>query len=756
MASETIDELWKLANTNSDKIIKKEEFEEELSKNIYENLYAITPRDSINDIKKEYERTLSNILNQATANPNSLGSTKNGKFSVSTGIVSKAVKIVKLQNNYIPNTDEYNKRMSLEGHSMNLNDGQLFAEKIDIMITNYKDLNVDEKKSLWDRYFDLDENQRRQMRENEKKENDELRKKAKALLNKKDQSEVNSVTKKSDKIYELVELAENGDTEAQRRIIEMYEEQFSNNSTTKNWKDAFNKLNGHYIGTKEEYKEFLKKIEEFEKKYGEFDLDKTQDIERIKEIIKNDPEVAGIILYKYPQIKNKSKELYNELENLNKKNDEKQKELSDSVTHVEGARKTSELKGQNTEKFMGENFTEYVDEFSKLEQEKKLSDLDNKVVQGENVEIKLPLNITSELNQLPNALVKAGFSQEEIKEALSQYKELLSEVPKEPLTSDDIIDSLYDKADSKNLTERTEEILGIIIPLNYNDSLNDMLLNNRDEFLQELDNVISKDINLEQEIQFEGELEEAINQYFEDNHIEMDTSAIEAQKQQEISSKDNLTVEQAQLQQNFQNASLLKNEHMDPIYILNGATVTIDEEWLQFFQDIQEKGGDLEQAYEIYRKEQEIEEIEAETAQENTEKEEVQEEQEEIVTLENRTSKQPIEENELSAETLEVAEDRDLGLTDISKSKKSKKVAVVKKDDDGKLTDVQIFKPLEFEFFRQSEITTEEWQEAVLAVQETAKESQRGDEENHKLGTENGSKIEENNSKGETEEEIEQ
>ena len=29
---------------------------EELSKNIYENLYAITPRDSINDIKKEYER----------------------------------------------------------------------------------------------------------------------------------------------------------------------------------------------------------------------------------------------------------------------------------------------------------------------------------------------------------------------------------------------------------------------------------------------------------------------------------------------------------------------------------------------------------------------------------------------------------------------------------------------------------------------------------------------------------------------------
>ena len=207
-------------------------------------------------------------------------------------------------------------------------------------------------------------------------------------------------------------------------------------------------------------------------------------------------------------------------------------------------------------------------------------------------------------------------------------------------------------------------------------------------------------------------------------------------------SKDRLTVNQEQTQQQEtvvqDNSALLENSHMDTEYIVNGVPMNIDEQWLQFFQDAQERGEDLDEAYESYKKEQEIEEIESKRAQEEVKEDKSQEEQEqeEVVVEEDGTvKKQAEEENELTAESIEVEGSEFFDLTDIDtskKSKKTKKVAVVEKDEDGNLTNVQIFKPVEF--FRQNQVTTHEFEETVseltaLTIDKNTPEKENSEEE---------------------------
>ena len=202
-------------------------------------------------------------------------------------------------------------------------------------------------------------------------------------------------------------------------------------------------------------------------------------------------------------------------------------------------------------------------------------------------------------------------------------------------------------------------------------------------------------------------------------------------------SKDRLTVDQEQIQQQEalvqDNSSLLENSHMDTEYIVNGVAMNIDEEWLQFFQDAQERGEDLEEAYENYKKEQEVEEIETKKTEERKEdKAQDEQQQEDIVVEDDGTVKiQAEEETELSAETIEVEGNEFFDLTDIDtlkKSKKAKKVAVVEKDEGGNLTNVQIFKPVEF--FRQSEVTTHEFEETISELTALTRDRNASEKEN--------------------------
>lgn len=171
---------------------------------------------------------------------------------------------------------------------------------------------------------------------------------------------------------------------------------------------------------------------------------------------------------------------------------------------------------------------------------------------------------------------------------------------------------------------------------------------------------------------------------------------------------------------------------MDNTYIVNGVPMNIDEEWLQFFQEAQERGEDLEQAYEEYKKQQEIEEIEGIAKTGEKDKKEVSQEnagqeanrKEEIIIDEEETVKEtPDEGVELSSDVLENSENEfsELSGTDnLRKTKKSKKVAVVEKDENGNLTNVQVFKFNPVSYTKNSGLSMHELDEEIKGFGELA------------------------------------
>lgn len=184
-------------------------------------------------------------------------------------------------------------------------------------------------------------------------------------------------------------------------------------------------------------------------------------------------------------------------------------------------------------------------------------------------------------------------------------------------------------------------------------------------------------------------------------------------------------VEQTRGKGEVDNSAPLPNTEMDNTYIVNGVLMNIDEEWLQFFQEAQERGEDLEQAYEEYKKQQEIEEIDAKAKTEENDKKEVSQEnaeqeanrKEEIIIDEEETAKEtPDEEIELSSDILENSENEfsELSGTDnLRKTKKSKKVAVVEKDENGNLTNVQVFKFNPVSYTKNSGLSMHELDEEI-------------------------------------------
>ena len=143
MASDAIvNELWEITNKNSDEKIEREEFEEELRTSIFDKLKEMSPDNSINNINDEYARALPVILHQAEVNPDSLGQIQGGKFTISSEIISKAVETVKYENRFIPNTYEYNQRISNENNHIDMKDVVLTVAVVDLMLNNYENLSI--------------------------------------------------------------------------------------------------------------------------------------------------------------------------------------------------------------------------------------------------------------------------------------------------------------------------------------------------------------------------------------------------------------------------------------------------------------------------------------------------------------------------------------------------------------------------------------------------------------------------------------
>lgn len=159
----------------------------------------------------------------------------------------------------------------------------------------------------------------------------------------------------------------------------------------------------------------------------------------------------------------------------------------------------------------------------------------------------LKIDIFNQIEQLPSALVKASFSQEDILEAMKKYRDYISnysEIPEEvadnikKLDSDDIVLNIQDDFNSLKgdgqINSNVHQILNILAQVNYGSSMQQILTNSevREQFLAQFDKVIEQGINLDQDVKLDGELAQIFSQYFKDNAEEMDISAIEEQKEQ--------------------------------------------------------------------------------------------------------------------------------------------------------------------------------------------------------------------------------
>lgn len=154
--------------------------------------------------------------------------------------------------------------------------------------------------------------------------------------------------------------------------------------------------------------------------------------------------------------------------------------------------------------------------------------------------------VKNQIVQIPNELIKAGFSENEIKVAMTTYMDFfkglddedlqaLSETKLEKLT--DTMKEIFEEAD---VDKNVGKILGLMSGITYHGNIKEILVDSekREQFFSELEEVStmdfkSKDAEVTQEgieQQFtDGELKQVFNEYFKANSVEMDVSAIEQQ-----------------------------------------------------------------------------------------------------------------------------------------------------------------------------------------------------------------------------------
>ena len=171
------------------------------------------------------------------------------------------------------------------------------------------------------------------------------------------------------------------------------------------------------------------------------------------------------------------------------------------------------------------------------EEAKNIINYDIEDITTSNVKEKIGKIISKEIEQLPSALAKANFSQEEIKENLGTYINFLSRIDDNEIKElstweNDRLSQFFNKKLIKFGMDQS--IAEILSKINFNGQLFNILGNEeqKKEFFEQFDKVINQEHIQERDTQLDGELEEIFSQYFQDNVVDMNVSAIEAQKEQ--------------------------------------------------------------------------------------------------------------------------------------------------------------------------------------------------------------------------------
>lgn len=686
MASDTIlNDLWEIAQKNSKEEITKSAFQEELISSIYSKLKEFSDIES--NLNNEFDRTLPIILSQAEVNPNVLGESKNGSFTISNEIISSAVKTVKYENQFIIGTSEYETRVN-KNTNIDIGDVILTTAVISTMIDNYEQLTFDEKNKLWDNYEHLSDDEQDKiysaLDKSAQKTSEELRNKGKI----KEAEAVDNFNSSAQNTYDVAKEIKKGEDfdiekfiplEKMRPFIdkELLTRLEQGSSLEKKQQ---NQIINKYIGLQGEFTELVNSVLN-----GNYDVNNFKDKKNLLTLFEFSDDLIEKLCLGTFSLENE--EDLNQIVEISEKMQKRSEQLKTEILDIK----------ENNDSHQVEN----IEEFEKSE-----------------------LNLKDIAQQFIPDLSDIGQENRKIDDikTLDIYKEYFEKLDDNvievmrAMSVNDIIANIQDDFSKMDIGDEFKNFINTVIERSFEET-KDILLDpaKREAFFEK----IQSDLESQKDTELIKDSE--LVEIFRQASVELEVGEITQGREDDIQD----------------NSSLLENEHMDTEYIVNGVKMNIDEQWLQFFQDAQEKGEDLAEAYENYKKEQEVEEIEAKKTEERKEdKAQDEQEQDEVIVEEDGTvKKQAEEETELSVEKIDVEGNEFFNLSDmdtLKNSKKSKRVAVVEKDEDGNLTNVQILKPVEFS--KQTELTTHEFKETVselttaLSIENTH-EKENGDEE---------------------------
>ncbi len=145
--------------------------------------------------------------------------------------------------------------------------------------------------------------------------------------------------------------------------------------------------------------------------------------------------------------------------------------------------------------------------------------------------------ISQEIEQIPITLEKAKFSREQIKESLDKYAFVFKNMDEADINEIKKLDKNQLKLSMKTVFSQVgmdEQIAEILSQITYNGQLFNILGNDekKKDFFEQFDKIINQEHAQDKNAQLTGELEEILGQYFRENAVDMNVSAIEAQQQQ--------------------------------------------------------------------------------------------------------------------------------------------------------------------------------------------------------------------------------
>lgn len=136
------------------------------------------------------------------------------------------------------------------------------------------------------------------------------------------------------------------------------------------------------------------------------------------------------------------------------------------------------------------------------------------------------------INHIYFALGKANFSEGEISDALEQYKSYFENLSQDDIdflteqTDKDRAEILREEFGELQVDSQTSKILHIMAGITFDGKMQQILTDKetREAFLQELENVATRGIDGQEDIQLDGELEAVFSSFFEKNAVDMEVA----------------------------------------------------------------------------------------------------------------------------------------------------------------------------------------------------------------------------------------